>query len=120
MGILGDALKGGVIGESIRANHDDSSTVAKVTRTDEANNFCSITFMDKDGHKAEIKKAMVDLRNNDWFPSNGDLVLVRISGKSALIESRYTEDYNKDIRSKQQLSNDVTPDGDGTCCGSIF
>lgn len=120
MGILGDAMKSGVISESIRASGENLSTIAKVTRTDEANNVCSIVFVNKNGHKAEIKKASVDLRNQGWFPSVGDLVKITVSGKSAMIESKYVEDYTKDVRSTKQMINDVSTDGDGTCCGSIF
>ena len=121
MGVLSIALKRGVVGEVSRAANDTQRTVAVVKKADESNNICSIMFIDRDGTKREIKQAMVDLKNKDWFPKEKDTVLVDVSGtKSALILEKYTEDYNKDIRSKQQLKNDVSPDGDGTCCGQIF
>ncbi len=120
MGVLGNAMKNGVIGEAMRSANRDQQTVAKVLSADESNNQCTVEYMDRDGSKVKIDKAMVDLRNKDWFPSKGDIVLIRVSGRSALVEQQYTEDYNADVRSKQKLSNDVTPDGDGTVAGSIF
>lgn len=120
MGILSNALKDGVVGESIHASSENLSTIAKVTRTDEANNVCTIVFVNRNGRKTEIKKATVDPRNQGWFPSNGDIVKITVSGRSAVIESKYIEDYNKDVRSTKQMINDVSTDGDGTCCGSIF
>ena len=120
MGVLGNAMKNGVIGEAMRSANKDQQTVAMVMSADESNNLCAVEYMDRDGNKVKIDKAMVDLRNKDWFPSKGDIVLIRVSGRSALVEQQYTEDYNADVRSKQKLSNDVTPDGDGTVAGSIF
>lgn len=121
MGVLSTALKHGVIGEAVRASHDTQRTVAVVTKADEANNTCSIRFYDKDGKKREVRQAQVDLKNRDWFPKVRDSVLVDVSGsRSALILSLYTEDYNRDVRGRQELRNDVAPDGDGTCCGQIF
>ena len=121
MGVLSTALKHGVVGEASRASNDKQRTIAVVKKADESNNVCSITFYDRDGKKREIKQAQVDLKNKDWFPKEKESVLVDVQGtKSALILEKYTEDYNKDIRSKQQLKNDVSPDGDGTCCGQLF
>lgn len=121
MGVLSNALKGGVVGEVARSANDSQRTIAVVTHADESNNLCSIRYVDRDGKRREIKKAMVDLKNKHWFPKEKDPVLVDVSGSnSALILEQYTEDYNKDIKSKEQLKNDIAPDGDGTCCGSIF
>ena len=121
MGVLSNALKHGVVGEAIRGANDTQRTLAVVKKADESNNVCAITIIDRDGKKREIKQAQVDLKNKDWFPKEKDTVLVDVSGgRSALILEKYTEDYNKDVRSKQQLKNDVAPDGDGVCCGQIF
>jgi hypothetical protein len=121
MGVISEALRDGVVGGSIRATNNKQTTVAVVTKTDEDNNLCSIKYIDTNGSAAEITKAAVDLRNKDWFPEVKEAVLVEVSGKNnALILSKYTEDYNKDIRSKRKLSNDVSADSDNTCCGQIF
>ena len=121
MGVLSNALKNGVVGEATRAAGDTQRTVAVVKSADESNNVCSVTYFDKDGKKREIKQAQVDLKNKDGFPKEKDSVLIDVSGSnSALILEQYTEDYNKDVKSKQQLKNDVSPDGDGTCCGQLF
>lgn len=121
MGILSNALKQGVIGEAIAATKGIQRTVAVVTKADEANNNCSIRFINKDGQKAEITMAQVDLKNNNWFPKEGDLVLADISDyNSAIIQEQYTENYFRDVRGKRKLENDVTPDGDGSVCGQIF
>ena len=121
MGVLSNALKGGVVGEVSRSSNDSQRTVAVVTKADETNNCCSISFVDRDAQRREIKQAQVDLKNNNWFPKEKDAVLADISGSnSALIMEQYTEDYNAAIRGKQQLKNDISPDGDGTCCGQIF
>ena len=121
MGVLGESLKQGTVGEVSRAASDKYKTVAVVTKTDEDNNLCSISFIDKNGSRAEITHATVDLRNKDWFPEVKEVVLAEVSGRnSAHIESKYTEDYNKDIRSKQKYSKDVSPDGDNVCGGQIF
>ncbi len=121
MGQLAEPLKQGTVGEAVRASNDRISTIAVVTKTDEDNNLCSIRYVNKDGSVAEIKRAAVDLRNTDWFPEVKEPVLVEVTGKkNALIISKYTENYNDDIRSNQKLSNDVSADSDNTCCGQIF
>lgn len=121
MGVISEAIKTGVGGEVARISNDRFSTIAVVTKTDEDNNLCSISYIDQEGSKSEITKAAVDLRNENWFPEVKELVKVEISGRnSAIISSKYTEDFNKDIRSKRKLSNDVSPDGDNTCAGQIF
>lgn len=121
MGLLSNQLKLGVISDAIQSANNNINTVAKVTGTDQANNTCSIEYIDKGGRKATIKKAFVDMRNNDWFPEDEEIVVVRIvNNKSAVIEQKYTEDYAKDVRSKSSFKNDIMADDDGTCCGSVF
>lgn len=120
MGVLSNSLKSGVIGEAIKASSDEQTTVATVIKADESNNICTIEFS-RNGKKQRITEAAVDLRNKDWFPEEKELVLIQTSGSNrALILSKYTEDYKKDVRSKQRIKSDISNDGDGTCCGSIF
>lgn len=121
MGPLGSKLTEDIISPNIQSANNAQQTVAVVTKADEANNVCTVRYINQDGDKAEIDRAVVDLRNKDWFPQKGDAVLIRVSGsKTALIEQKYTENYNKDVRGKQQLKNDIMPDDNSTCCGQIF
>lgn len=121
MGVLSDKLKYGVVGEVSRAANEHQRTVAVVTKADEPNNVCSIQFLDRDGKKRDIRSAQVALSNKDWFPNEGDTVLIDVDGsRNALILQQYTEDYNKDVRNKRAIRSDVMPSGDGTCGGTIF
>lgn len=120
MGVLSDKLKYGVVGEVSRTS-GQQRTVAVVTKADEPNNVCSIRFLDRDGKKRDIRSAQVALSNKDWFPKEGDTVLIDVDGsRNALILQQYTEDYIKDVRNKRAIRSDIMPRGDGTCGGMIF
>lgn len=121
MGILSDSLKNGVVGSTIRNNTQSQRTIGYVLSADERNNWCKIRYTDTNGIRRDADKIAVDLNSKNWFPSKGDLVLLDISNKeSGLILSPYTDDYNRDIRSTQELKCDILNDGDGSYGGSIL
>lgn len=122
MGVLSGALRDGVVGDSIRSsNGGKQTTVGKVLASDESSNLCEVEYVNTSGSKQKLKNVMVDLRNTDWFPEEGETVLLSLSGKSGLILSKYTEDYNKDIGNARQTKNDNSNDGADWCCGgSLF
>lgn len=122
MGVLSNSLKNGVVGESIRsAGGGGQTTVGKVVSADESNNLCEVEYVNTQGSKSKLKDAMVDLRNDSWFPDEGDLVLLSVSGKTGIVMSKYTEDYNKDIGNAKKTKNDNSNDGADWCCGgSLF
>lgn len=121
MGVLSDTLRSGVVGTAIRNNAQSQRTVGYVLSADERNNWCKVRYTDTNGSRRDADKIAVDMNSKDWFPRKGDLVLLDISNKnSGLILSPYTDDYNRDIRSKQEFKCDILNDGDGSCGGSIL
>lgn len=120
MSILSSAIKNGPVNEAIRSTSRGIKTIARIDKADDDNNICDITFINKSGNKEEAKKIMVDLRNDNWFPEENDIVIFESDGYSGgTIISKYTEDYKKDIKSKKEIKNDIYPDGDETCGGTI-
>ena len=119
MGIFHNTIKD-ISNEATHSSNRAINTVAKIDEIDEENNTCNVTYIDDSGNKATAKKVMVDLRNTDWFPKENEIVSFDADGYGGgTIISSYTEDYKKDIGSKKEVKNDIYPDGDETCGGTI-
>lgn len=99
------------------------TTVAKVIASDEINNKCSITYIDKNGIKRNRDNVVVRLYDNGsgYFPDIGDFVEVQLEREICVIIARHIANYNMDVRSKMQLKQDIFTDSPGANPGaSVF
>lgn len=102
----------------------DSLYIAKVTYSAEKNNFCSITFIDKDGYRSNKDNVPVRIYNqsfSDWFPSLNELVNVEESDGNMSIVSKFEGGYGSNVRGGTELKQDIyTSSFGGTMSGMIF
>lgn len=109
------------IGQSIQ-NHANAVSMtdglvrlkATVIDSNEVDNKCTVMFF-KDGNKQIDTEATVDLRNGQsWFPVKGEEVVYEIKKKyntQGMVLFKYTENYAKDVSSKNAMSTNILPDG---------
>lgn len=102
----------------------DAAHIAKVTYSNERNNFCSISFIDKDGYRSNKDNVPVRVYNqsfSDWFPVVGELVNVEDSDGNMSIVSKFEGGYGSHVRSTTELKQDIyTSSFGGTMSGMIF
>lgn len=99
------------------ANHINNgiTTLGIVTASDESNNTCSITYIDKNGKKRNRDNVVVRLYGNgaDWFPAINDTVVIEDTGDTCVVVARHVGNYAMDVRSRRQLKQDVESDETG-------
>lgn len=98
-------------------------TVGKVTKSDEINNLVSVQYVDKHGKTRNKDNVTVRLYGNggDWFPSEGDMVVIEESDGDMSVVARHVGNYNMDVRSRMKLEQDNFSDsGGGSTGGFIF
>ena len=99
------------------ANHINNgiTTLGIVTASDESNNTCSITYIDKNGRKRNKDNVVVRLYGNgaDWFPAINDTVVIEDTGDTCVVVARHVGNYAMDVRSRRQLKQDVESDESG-------
>lgn len=101
-----------------------ATTVAKVTKSDEINNSCSINYIDKDGFMRNKDNVSIRIYGNgsDWFPVIDDYVIIEDNEDFIIVSARYIGNFNVDVRSKMKLQKDIYEDscGGGSIGGVIF
>lgn len=109
-----DMLQSNVVNPLTHAT-ESISTVGIVTASDESNNTCSISYIDKDGKSCNKDNVAIRLYGNgaDWFPKKGDHVLIQDSGDNCVVVARYVGNYAMDVRSKRQLKQDINSEESG-------
>jgi hypothetical protein len=98
------------IAEPAVHNRSSQYTVAKVTQSNEKNNTCSISFIDKNGQPRTASGVQMRLYNQsmiDWFPKVNELVNINDSGGIYEIVSKYTENYAATARCGTELKRDI-------------
>lgn len=102
---------------------DRAVTIGKVTKSDDINNTVSVLYIDKYGNTRNKDNVAVRLygNGNDWFPSVDDKVVIEESDTDISVIARSVSNYNMDVRSKMQLTQDNLSDsGGGSIGGFIF
>lgn len=98
--------------------------IGRVTKIDEKNNTCDISFKDQQDKQQSIKNVPVALYNTsfvDWFPKEGDHVELSESAGSIKITGKINKEYFKKERNKIKKSKDVIPNNyNGVISGNIF
>lgn len=109
---------------AVQSANRKGTTAGIIIKADEKSNRCEVSFFDTRGRKASAKDCMVDLRNGStgWFPKIGDKIVFMSDGHgSGTVLSLYTDNYEKDIKSKTKIKNDILNNGDpGLCGGEII
>jgi hypothetical protein len=97
-------------------------TVGKVMSADETSNKCTVWHKNRMGEMQATEDMVVDLRNGDqWFPNEGDVVLIDVTQMPGVILHQYTDNYAADVRAKKKLEKDVLMDNTvSTYGGSIL
>ena len=114
MGYLGNQIAQNVVSPAAE-NTGDYRTVGAVKSIDESKNICEV-IITKNNRNIKIP-CTIEL-NIKKFPKVKDLVLVTYDNSGrGFVHSIYTEDYERDVKSKQQLKNDIMNDGDSTVVG---
>lgn len=113
MGIK-QSFQNNIINSAVRPNKE-ITVMAVVTSSDDANNTCSVKYIDKDGHKKTKDNVVVRLYGSgtDWFPGEGDTVILQESNDICVVIARHVGNYNMDIRSKMEMKQDVYSDESG-------
>lgn len=100
------------------------TTIGYVESSDDANNTCTLFYKDKSGKNKRRENVVVRLYGSgtDWFPTEGDQVVVQDTGDTCTVIARHVGNYNMDVRSKMSLRQDVYSDESGAqpTGGSIF
>ena len=100
-----------------RSDHEREvfTSFAKVTKADEKNNTCSIQFVDKEGRKSNRDNVTVRLygKGTDWFPEVDDVVEIEQGRDTLVIIARHVDNYEADVRSKQEMVQDIYSDSMG-------
>ena len=110
-----------IVNPSTHSNNTER-VYGSVTVSDERNNLCSITYLDRDG-KHRLKNGVpIKISNSDnWFPVVGEIVLTEITGDDAVIVGRAINNYNSEVKKQKTLKYDIYSDGgSNTIGGSIF
>lgn len=102
----------------------EHTIVGKVTKSDERNNVCTVSYMDKDGYKSNKDNVPVRIYNQtfvDWFPKVGELVNLIESDYEVSIISKYEGGYGTAVRASTESKKDIyTSSFGGTMAGNIF
>ena len=117
-GIIRDTIVQPGMRESLRYR-----TLARVVEADEKNNICAIRFRDQDGEDTfeRFVPVKVDRDTAGWFPKEKDVVAIEKDKKYTVITGPSWDGYEKDVRPKNKLRQDIYPDsGFNTLSGSIF
>lgn len=111
---LKQSFQNNVINGAIKSNKE-MTLMAIVTASDDANNTCSIKYIDKDGHKKTKDNVSVRLYGSgtDWFPAEGDAVIIQESKDICVVIARHVGNYNMDVRSKMEMKHDIYSDESG-------
>jgi hypothetical protein len=98
--------------------------VGTVTKVDEKNNVCSVSFIDKDGYKSNKNNVPVVIYNSsiiDWFPKEGEMVNIEQEDELIRIVSKYEGAYTVGVRASIELKKDIhTTAFTDTCGGYVF
>lgn len=101
------------------ANHISRGmhVIADVLQSDEKNNLCSVRYIDKNGILRNRDNVSVRLAGAEWFPAEGDQVILEDHGKYAVIVGKNDSGYAAYIRSQNQLKQDMYADTTTSSCG---
>lgn len=98
-------------------------TIAKVIKTSEQNNYCSIEYVNNFGVHCIQKKVPVltsSISIIDWFPKKNDIVNVEVNEGNILIVGPYDANYNVNRSQVQNKKDFLSNDYGDTMCGVLF
>jgi len=96
-----------------------SEIPALVTKADETNNTCSITYIDPNRRERRNRdNVMVRLYGSgtDYFPKKGDIVIVKEDYDTCVVIARDISNYAMDVQSKMKMTQDIYSDTHPAVC----
>lgn len=87
--------------------------IAVVKRADEINNLCDVEYIDKDGYKSNKVNVPVKIYSpsmEDWFPEEGDIVMIEERGSTVAIIGIPPFAYGTNVKSQNRLESDFLSD----------
>lgn len=109
MSLFSEKLKSQIVEPAAKSRRTHYTT-ATVTMANEKLNICDITYVDKNGLDGNRNSVPVKIYNKgviDWFPNVGDEVIIEDSDISITIIGPAIENYDKDVRVKNTLTQDI-------------
>ncbi len=91
-------------------NNALSSSYGIVLKSDEKENICDITYINRSGkmvHRSNVEVKMWT-KKDDWFPKPGELVITQESNdNSPVIIGQLIRDYIRDVKPERTYEKDV-------------
>lgn len=106
-------LKNDIVNPAIVNRGEILHKFAVVTKTDEANNLCSIRYVDKDGVVSNKDNVPVRIYNpgiQDWFPEVNEVVTIEEIDGIPIITGVPEEAYAVNSLGETILANDILSD----------
>ena len=98
---------------AVNSGETSSRVLAKVKKVDESRNTCQIEYFDKKGKRRIDSNVPVRVSSYsviDWFPTKGDVVVIEVFGRDAIITGEPETISGVNNRSKNTIESDVYSD----------
>lgn len=108
----------------VASSHSAIPLDATVTKINERNNTCDIKYVNENAVEIEQKNIPVLMYNEciiDWFPKEGEHVLISIRNNDIMITGPNYNGYFGTVKNKMNLKQDILSDAStSTLGGCIF
>ena len=104
------------------ANNSAVSAAGIVTKINEKENVCTVTYAGDSGKIETAENIEVELhtKRDDWFPKVGELVKLQdINSARPIITGALIRDFVQDAKAERKYEKDVLPEQKGTVRGKI-
>ncbi len=91
-------------------NNAVSSSFGLVTKINEKENICDITYINSSGKLARKENVEIKIRTDkdDWFPETGELVTTEeTNDNQPIITGQLIRDFAQDVKPKRTYKKDV-------------
>lgn len=117
MSKIKDIIQQYMINPAMNNRGETHYKVAKIIKTYEDKNECSIEYIDKDrifSNKDSVAVRIYNPYGDNWFPQKGDIVTIEEIDGTPVITGMPEELYSTKIRTAKQLEKDIHPDNVST------
>ena len=104
------------------ANHIPVHSFGIVTKANEKENICTITYQNGKNKVETVENVEVKIstKNENWFPKVGELVETEeASDNKPIITGLLIRDYVREVKQDRTYKKDVLPDNKGTVRGKV-
>ena len=102
-----------VVNPTVVSRGEINHRLGVVIKADEANNVCTVTYVDKDGVESNIDNVPVRIYSpsfQDWFPEIDDVVSIEEVKGYPVITGLPEWSYGTNIRGENDLESDILCD----------